>query len=131
MDYTFFMLPLSIMEKAERGSDENGNFLKFNNIKVYRLHLVGTVAALEVNEESGSGYLILDDTFSTILVHFQKQFFNQLSNIERGDIVEVLGTIDVYNESTTLSLNNIRRVDLERYSYNKIESIKNAKELSR
>jgi RPA family protein len=131
MNYTFFMLPLTILEKGERGSDENGNFINFNGNKIYRLHLVGSVAALELNEESGSGYIILDDTFSTILVHFQKPFFGLFKEITKGSTVELLGTIDVYNESTTLELNNIRKVSLERYSYNKIESIKNANVLSK
>ncbi len=125
------MLPLSIMGNAERGSDESGNFVMLNGVKIYRLHLVGTVAALELNEESGSGYIILDDTFSTMLVHFQKPLFNLFKEIQKGSLVEVLGTIDVYNESATLELNNIKKVDMVRYTYNKLESIKNLKELSK
>lgn len=131
MDYTFFLLPLSTVEKGERGSDADGNFISINEKRIYRLHLVGSIAAMELNEESGSGYLILDDTFSTILVHFQKPLFNLFKEVSKGDTVEVLGTIDVYNESTTLGLNNIRKVSLERYSYNKIESIKNAEAISK
>ena len=100
MNYTFFMLPLSITEKAERGSDENGNFVMLNGTRIYRMHLVGTVVALELNEESGSGYIILDDTFSSMLVHFQRPLFGLFKEIQRGCLVEVLGTIDVYNEST-------------------------------
>ncbi len=131
MNYTFFMLPLSIMGSADRGSDESGNFVTLKGTKIYRLHLIGTIAALELNEESGSGYIILDDTFSTMLVHFQKPLFNLFKEIQKGSLVEVLGTIDVYNESTTLELNNIKKVDMVRYTYNKIESIKNLKELSK
>lgn len=131
MNYTFFMIPLSVIEKTERGSDESGNFITINGVKIYRLHLIGTIAAMEINEESGSGYIILDDTFSTILVHFQRPLFNLFKDLSKGNMVEVLGSIDVYNESTTLELNNIRRVTLERYAYNKLESIKNAAELSK
>ncbi len=131
MNYTYFMLPLSVLEKADRGSDESGNFIVINDNKIYRLHLIGSIAAMELNEESGSGYLILDDTFSTVLVHFQRPLFSLFKDIIKGSTVEVLGTIDVYNESTTLELNNIKKVSLERYSYNKIESIKNAKVISK
>ena len=131
MDYTFFMLPLSIMEKAEKGSDGGGGFVRYNGTPIYRLHLVGSVAAMEINEESESGYLLLDDTFSSILVHFQRSFFGLLKNMKRGDFVEVLGTLNFYNDSTTLQLNNIKKIGLKRYMYNKIESIKNLKEIEK
>ncbi|MCL5009849.1 MAG: hypothetical protein M1433_02645 [Candidatus Parvarchaeota archaeon] len=131
MDYTFFMLPLKVIENTERGSDEEGNFILYGGRKIYRLHLIGTIAAIEVNEESGSGYFVLDDTFSTILVHFQTPLFNMFTDISRGSSVEVLGTIDIFNDSLTLRLGNIKKVTLERYSYNKIQSIKNMMELSK
>ncbi len=131
MDYTFFMLPLKSLENTERGSGEDGNFVSYGGRKIYRLHLIGTVAALEMNEENGSGYFVLDDTFSTILVHFQRRFFGLFSGIVRGSTVEILGTIDIFKDSLTLSLNNIKKVSLERYSYNKLESIKNMIELSK
>ena len=129
MDYTFFMLPLSIMEKSEKGSDAGGNFIRYNGTTIYRMHLVGSVAAMDINEESESGYLILDDTFSSVLVHFQRSFFSLFKNINRGDFVEVLGTLNFYNDSTTLQLNNIKKIDMKRYMYNKIESIKNLKRI--
>ncbi len=126
MDYTFFMLPLSIISDSQKGSDQEGAFLEYKGKKIYRLHLVGSIAALEINEESGSGYVILDDTFSTILVHFQRAMFRSMGELEKGNMVEVLGTIELYNDSVTLSLNNIKRVNMDRYMYNKIQSIKNA-----
>ncbi|MCL5101597.1 MAG: hypothetical protein M1348_03235 [Candidatus Parvarchaeota archaeon] len=125
------MLPLSIVDKAEHASDGDGNFVNFKGTKIYRLRVIGTIAAMEINEESGSGYIILDDTFSTILVHFQRPMFGLFKEVNKGTIVEVLGTIDVYNESTTLELNNIKKTSLERYAYNQLESIKNEAELSK
>ncbi len=127
MNYTYFMLPLSILKGTERGVDEEGNFILAKDKKVYRLHVVGSVAALELNEESGSGYVVIDDTFSTVLAHFQKPLFNLFNDIVRGSLVEAIGSIDVYNESTTLYLNNIKKISLDRYCYNKLESIKNLK----
>ena len=131
MDYTFFMLPLSVIADSQKGSDQDGAFLEYAGRKLYRLHLVGSIAALELNEESGSGYMILDDTFSTMLVHFQRGMFRLLNEIEKGNIVEVLGTIELYNDSVTLSLNNVKKISLERYMYNKIQSIKNAMSLKK
>jgi RPA family protein len=131
MDYTFFMLPLKVLENAESGSGDDGNFITYSGKKIYRLHIIGTIAALETNEESGSGYFVIDDTFSTILVHFQRPFFHLFSDITRGNMVEVLGTIDLFKDSLTLGLNNIKKVSLSRYSYNKLESIKNMIELSK
>ncbi|MCL4399296.1 hypothetical protein M1293_02200 [Candidatus Parvarchaeota archaeon] len=130
MDYTFYMLPLSIIQKAERGSDENGTFLLFNERKIYRLHLVGSIAAIEINHETGSGYLILDDTFYTILVHFQQPIFKYVEDMKKGDLVEMLGSIDIYNDSVTMSLTVIKSITLERYCFNKLESLRILREVS-
>ena len=99
---------------STRGSDQDGAFLLFAGHKIYRLHLVGSVAALEINEESGSGYFILDDTFSTVLVHFQSDMFGIMRDVNKGELVEVLGSLDMYNDSVTLALGNIKKVDAGR-----------------
>lgn len=126
MDYTFFMIPLSILSESQKGSDQDGAFIEYNKKKIYRMHIVGSIAAIELNEESGSGYMIIDDTFSTVLVHFQRPMFRLLEKVEKGDLVEVLGTVELYNDSVTLSLSNLKKIALERYMYNKLQSIKNA-----
>ena len=125
MDYTYFMLPLTIVKEGERGSDGSGSFISFRSVKVYRMHLVGSIAAIEINQETKGGYIILDDTFSTILVHFQSNMFRDIDEFRKGDLVEVFGDVDTYNETVTLSLGNIKKIGLDRYCFNKIESIKN------
>ena len=112
------------------GSDSDGSFLNLNGTKIYRLHLVGTIVALELNQESQSGYLLIDDTFSTILVHFKQISFNYFDSIKRWDMVEVLGTLDINDKSVTLLLNNIKKIKLDRYVYNKLQSIKNLNTLT-
>jgi hypothetical protein len=131
MDYTFFMLPLSIIDGLKPVSDGQNNFIQYNGVDIYRLHVVGSVVFMETNYQEGSGYFILDDTFSTILVHFEGSVSRSVSDIKRWDLVEVLGTIDVNGEKVTLALNNIVKIDLSRYSFNKVQSIKNLKELSK
>lgn len=125
MDFTFFLLPLSVIQDSKKAADDDGNFLELGGSKIYRLHIIGSVYTMETNEETGSGYLVVDDTFSSILVHFQKQSFQSIENVNKGDFIEVLGTIDVYNDSITLSLNNLAPISLSRYCYNKIQSIVN------
>lgn len=131
MDYTFFMLPLSVIEGYKPGADSQANLINYNGIDIYRLHLTGAVVLMEVNYSDNSGYFILDDTFSTILVHFEGGMFRNLSEIRRWDLVEVLGTVDVNGEKVTLTLNNIIKIGLSRYVFNQIQSIKNLKELSK
>ncbi len=125
MDYTYFMLPLSILKDAEKGSDGSGSFIIHGQAKIYRMHLVGSIAAIEINAETKGGYLILDDTFSTVLVHFQSSLFRNIDRFKKGDLVEVIGDIDTYNETVTVSMTNIKKINLDRYCFNKIESIKN------
>lgn len=129
MDYTFFMLPLSIADGFKPGADHQMNIIQYNGVDIYRLHLVGAVVLMEVNYSENSGYLVLDDTFSTILVHFEGGITRSLSGIRRWDLVEVLGTIDTNNEKATLALSSIVKIGLSRYVFNKIQSIKNLKEL--
>ena len=125
MDYTYFMLPLTAIKEGEKGSDSSGSFIAFKSVRMYRMHLIGSIAAIEINQETKGGYLILDDTFSSILIHFQSNMFRDIDKFKKGDLVEVLGDIDTYNDTVTLSLSNIKLIDLSRYSFNKIESIKN------
>ncbi len=131
MDYTFYMLPLSVFKDAVYGSDDEGSFVELFGRKMRRFHIVGSIAAMEMNSESGSGYIIVDDTFSSVLVHFQSSMFRTVENLQKGDLVEVLGDVDTYNESITLSMQNIRGIDLSRYSFNKLESIKNLQAISK
>ncbi len=131
MDYTFFMLPLSVVDNSKPESDGQNNFIRYNGISIYRLHVVGSVVFMETNYQDGSGYFILDDTFSTILVHFEGSISRSVSEIKRWDLVEVLGTIDTNGEKITLALNTIVKIGLSRYSFNKIQSIKNMRELSK
>ena len=125
MDYTYFMLPLTILKESEKGSYSSGSFASFKSVKIYRMHLVGSIAAIEINSETKGGYLILDDSFSTILVHFQSNLFRGIDQFKKGELVEILGDIDTYNDTITLSMSNIKKIDLSRYCFNKIESIKN------
>ena len=110
MDYTYFMLPLSFLKESERNKDGESSFLIYKSTKIYRLHLVGSIAAIEINPETKGGYLILDDTFSTILVHFQSSMFRNIEEFKKGDLIEVLGDIDAYNETITLAMTNIKKV---------------------
>ncbi len=125
MDYTYFMLPLSVLKEGNMNKDPNGGFVSFKSIDIYKMHVVGSIAAIEINQETKGGYLIIDDTFSSVLVHFQSTMFNNIDEFKKGDLVEILGDIDIYNDTITLSLRNIIKIGLSRYSFNKIESIKN------
>ncbi|MCL4406733.1 MAG: hypothetical protein M1573_00950 [Candidatus Parvarchaeota archaeon] len=130
MDFTFFMVPLSVINDGQRISDSEGSCIEIAGKKMYRLHVIGSVYTMDFKEETGSGYLVLDDTFSSILVHFEKQSFRMVERINKGDFVEVLGSIDIYNENVTLSLNNIISIGLDRYCYNKVQSILNLKDIN-
>ena len=127
MDYTYFMLTLDFLKDGEKGNDSSGSFIKYKSTSIYRVHLVGSIAAIEINPETKGGYLILDDTFSTILVHFQSNLFNDIDKFRKGDLIEVLGDIDAYNETITIAMTNIKKITLSRYCFNKLESIKNQK----
>lgn len=125
------MVPLSAIKDKKYGSDQDGSFVETLNRKIYRVHIVGSIAAIEINGESGSGYMIIDDTFSSVLVHFQSNMFRNVENLQKGDFVEVLGDIDTYNDSVTVSLQNIKKINLSRYVFNKLESIKNMQALNK
>jgi RPA family protein len=129
MNYAFFLLPLSVVSKSNKGLDENGSFIEFEGNRIYRLHVVGSVVTVDINEDGRSGYAIIDDTSSSILAHFQSTLIKEIEKLARGDLVEVVGYIDIYNESVTLSMVNIKGISVERYAHNKIESIKNMKAL--
>jgi RPA family protein len=119
------MLPVNVIKDVEKGNDSSGSYVVYKSAKIYRMHLVGSIAVIEINPETKGGYLILDDTFSSILVHFQSSMFKDIDTFRKGDLVEVIGDIDTYNDTVTLSMSNIKKINLSRYCLNKIESIKN------
>ncbi len=119
------MLPLSVINESEIGTEDNVSYILYKGRKISRLHLVGSIASIELNQDINSGYIILDDTFSTILMHFQSQLFNTVKDFQKGNLIEAMGSIEVFNQSITINLMNIKKISLSRYAYNKIESIKN------
>jgi len=85
--------------QIERESEETRfipNYIEINGNKISRVRVLATVIDKFVSDNNEYASLTLDDTTDTI----RCKIFNDLSmveNIEKGDVVDVIGRIREYN----------------------------------
>jgi len=97
--------------KYEKQEDWNPNYIQFNNIKIYRLNMIGII--VDKNEVPYPS-LILDDGFGTIRVRsFESTDLFDDFNI--GDIVLIIGKPREFAEEKYILCENIKKLENQKW----------------
>lgn len=97
--------------KYEKQEDWNPNYIQFNNIKIYRVNMIGII--VDKNEVPYPS-LILDDGFGTIRVRsFESTDLFDDFNI--GDIVLIIGKPREFAEEKYILCENIKKLENQKW----------------
>jgi len=88
----------------------NPNYIEVNGERVSRARVLATVIDKFISEDGNYGTITLDDGTDTIRVK-AFQDLRIIEDVEKGDIVEVIGKIREYNEERYLQPEIIVKVD--------------------
>lgn len=75
----------------------NPNYIKTEDLEISRARVLATVIDKFVSEDGNYATLTLDDTTDTIRCKVFREL-EIIENIEKGDLVDVIGKIREYNE---------------------------------
>ncbi|RLJ01347.1 MAG: hypothetical protein DRP10_04275 [Candidatus Aenigmatarchaeota archaeon] len=128
--------------QIERKSEEDRylpNYIEVNGMKISRVRVLATVIDKFVSEDGNYATLTLDDTTDTIRckIFMNSNFSDNLSrqnlidletinNIEKGDLIDVIGKIKEYNEERYIqpeiivkiedpNFEVLRKLEIEKY----------------
>ena len=128
--------------QIERKSEEDRylpNYIEVNGMKISRVRVLATVIDKFVSEDGNYATLTLDDTTDTIRckIFMNSNFSDNLSrqnlidleainNIEKGDLIDVIGKIREYNEERYIqpeiivkiedpNFEVLRKLEIEKY----------------
>jgi RPA family protein len=73
-------------------------YVEFNNTKISRVNLIGTVVNHFISEDSNYGTITIDDNSSTIRIKSFREDTNAIKKVKIGDLVLVIGRIRKYND---------------------------------
>ncbi len=88
----------------------NPNYVKTEEIEFSRVRVLGTVIDKFISEDGNYGTITLDDTTDTIRCKVFRDL-TILEEVEKGDLVDVIGKIKEYNEERYIQLENIAKVE--------------------
>ncbi len=128
--------------QIERKSEEDRylpNYIEVNGMKISRVRILATVIDKFVSEDGNYATLTLDDTTDTIRckIFMNSNFSDNISrqnlidleainNIEKGDLIDVIGKIREYNEERYIqpeiivkiedpNFEVLRKLEIEKY----------------
>jgi len=128
--------------QVERKSEEDRylpNYIEVNGMKISRVRILATVIDKFVSEDGNYATLTLDDTTDTIRckIFMNSNFSDNISrqnlidleainNIEKGDLIDVIGKIREYNEERYIqpeiivkiedpNFEVLRKLEIEKY----------------
>jgi len=128
--------------QIERKSEEDRylpNYIEVNGMKISRVRVLATVIDKFVSEDGNYATLTLDDTTDTIRckIFMNSNFSDNISrqnlidleainNIEKGDLIDVIGKIREYNEERYIqpeiivkiedpNFEVLRKLEIEKY----------------
>jgi len=99
--------------QIERNDEENRftpNYIEINGDKIARVRVLATVIDKFVSESNEYATLTLDDTTDTIRCKIFGDL-NIIENIEKGDVVDVIGKVREYNGEIYIQPEIIVKID--------------------
>jgi len=99
--------------------------------KVNEIRAFGTVMDKFVTEDGKYSYIILDDGTETIRLKTWRDDVRRMDGIEKGDIVDIIGKLNYYNEEIYISPKIIKKISYNFWLLRHLEIIENLKTLPR
>ena len=117
---------IDIVDGEWDGENQNVKtvFGKINEIRAF-----GTVMDKFVTEDGKYSYIILDDGTETIRLKTWRDDVRRMEGIEKGDIVDVIGKLNYYNEEIYISPKIIKKIPYNFWLLRHLEIIENLKNL--
>jgi len=97
--------------------------------KVNEIRAFGTVMDKFVTEDGKYSYIILDDGTETIRLKTWRDDVRRMDGIEKGDIVDIIGKLNYYNEEIYISPKIIKKISYNFWLLRHLEIIENLKTL--
>lgn len=95
----------------EKQEDWNPNYIKFNNIKIYRVNMIGTI--VDKNEVPYPS-LVIDDGFATIRVRsFESP--DLFDDLKIGDVALIIGKPREFAEEKYILCENIKKLENQKW----------------
>lgn len=88
----------------------NPNYVKTEEVELSRVRVLGTVIDKFISEDGNYGTITLDDTTDTIRCKVFKDL-TILEDVEKGDLVDVIGKIREYNEERYIQPESIAKIE--------------------
>ncbi len=101
-------------------------FGKINEIRAF-----GTVMDKFVTEDGKYSYIILDDGTETMRLKTWRDDVRRMDGIEKGDIVDIIGKLNYYNEEIYIFPKIIKKISYNFWLLRHLEIIENLKTLPR
>jgi len=101
-------------------------FGKINEIRAF-----GTVMDKFVTEDGKYSFIILDDGTETIRLKTWRDDVRRMDGIEKGDIVDIIGKLNYYNEEIYIFPKIIKKISYNFWLLRHLEIIENLKTLPR
>ena len=97
--------------------------------KVNEIRAFGTVMDKFVTEDGKYSYIILDDGTETIRLKTWRDDVRRMDGIEKGDIVDIIGKLNYYNEEIYIFPKIIKKISYNFWLLRHLEIIENLKTL--
>ena len=111
-------------EWDDENQDVKTVFGKVNEIRAF-----GTVMDKFVTEDGKYSFIILDDGTETMRLKTWRDDVRRMDGIEKGDIVDVIGKLNYYNEEIYISPKIIKKISYNFWLLRHLEIIENLKTL--
>ncbi|MCK4637696.1 MAG: hypothetical protein KAT49_07440 [Methanomicrobia archaeon] len=111
-------------EWDEENQDVKTAFGKTNEIRAF-----GTVMDKFVTEDGKYSFIILDDGTETMRLKTWRDDVRRMDGIEKGDIIDVIGKLNYYNEEIYISPKIIKKISYNFWLLRHLEIIENLKTL--
>lgn len=114
---------------VQRDEDFEPNYVVTKDCrKIYRCKVVGTIVSdIYFSEDSMYASFLLDDSFGVLRVSAFRDDVNQVKNLEKGDIVQVVGKIRQWKEEWQVVLEALSKVEPNFILLHRLEILRNRK----
>lgn len=120
---------LRVADIIEGEWDEEERSVKTILGDVHEIRTFGTVIGRFISDDENYSHLILDDGTETIRLKTWRDDMKRMEGVEKGDIVDVIGRLNYYNEEIYISPKIVRKISYNFWLLRHLEIIELLKNL--
>ncbi len=115
-----------------KGSYAEDGFVKFGNLQVNRVRVMGTVVSKLIGDSGKYGFFVLDDGTETIRIRAFEDQLHLIEKVEIGDIVDVIGRLRKYEDELYIIPEIVVKIDNPNWEIlRKLELIEQKRRMSK